>query len=396
MQSCDTELRLSDSPGSPLRAVLAVVSLTLGSFGYVTSEFLPVGVLPQIAETFGTSIGTTGLLVTLPGLCAAFAALGVLVGAGKVDRRSIVMLLSLLLLVSSLICALAPNFAVMLVGRVLMGIGMGAFWAMSLSVAGRLVSASQSHFAVAAVFAGVTTAMIFGVPIGTFITEMSSWREAFMLAGGLGVLSLLLQLKFLPSLPPETESSLSGLMQFARAVAVKKSMVLILVVFAANFLTYTYIAPYLAHAGINSDSATFVFLIYGVMGFIANLISAPLVGRRLKEVLFVSLVLMCVGILLLPLSAASPILAVGAVILWGLAWGAIPLCLNLWIRGVAEGNEEAASSVFTFTVQLAIAIGSFGGGVVVDKIGLVADFVVGTVLVALSAIYVLTQKTFSR
>lgn len=153
------------------RQRLAVLSLALGSFASVTTEFLPVGILPDISRTFSISPGTAGLTMTVPGMMAALSAPGVMLLSGRTDRRRIILWLSLILLAGCVIATMAPTFTVMLLSRALVGISLGAFWAMGLSVAVELVAKQKAHKAAAAVFAGVTAAMILGVPMGSLVAE---------------------------------------------------------------------------------------------------------------------------------------------------------------------------------------------------------------------------------
>src|SRR5260370_5028026 len=124
---------------SPLRSWLAVGSVTIGAFAFVTTEFLPVGLLPQIARDLGVTPGTAGLMVTIPGVIAAISAPGMMLGAGRIDRRQILLMLSVLLLGSNLISAFASNFASMLLGRAILGAGLCGFWTLALAASGRLV-----------------------------------------------------------------------------------------------------------------------------------------------------------------------------------------------------------------------------------------------------------------
>src|SRR5471032_3038733 len=112
---------LNDRGPSVLRSWLSVASVTLGAFAFVTTEFLPVGLLPQVARDLGVTPGTAGLMVTVPGVIAAISAPGLMLGAGRIDRRQILLILSVLLLASNLISAFAPSFEVMLLGRAILG-----------------------------------------------------------------------------------------------------------------------------------------------------------------------------------------------------------------------------------------------------------------------------------
>lgn len=164
---------------------------------------MPVGLLSEIASTFNISAGHAGLMMIVPALLAAISAPSVMVLAQSIDRKKILLILSAILLCACVLSAWAPTFEVMLMGRALVGVSLGAFWAMGVAVAGRLVSKDDITKATATVFAGVSAAMIVGVPLGTLIGEMASWRAAFMGAAVLALIALAMQLITLPKLPAD-------------------------------------------------------------------------------------------------------------------------------------------------------------------------------------------------
>ncbi|MDF3625999.1 MFS transporter [Brytella acorum] len=214
---------------------LAVLSLALGSFASVTTEFLPVGILLHISRTFSVSPGTAGLTMTVPGMMAALSAPGVMLFSGRTDRRRIILWLSLILLAGCLTATMAPTFAVMLLSRALVGISLGAFWAMGLSVAVELVAKQKAHKAAAAVFAGVTAAMILGVPMGSLVAEYSSWRGAFVAAAIIAIAALVMQWRMLPTVPAESHVRLTDFKAFVRLPEARKSIVMIAAVFCGAF-----------------------------------------------------------------------------------------------------------------------------------------------------------------
>lgn len=355
------------------RAWLAVLSLTLGSFSFVTSEFLPVGILPQVSQSFGISAGAAGLMMTIPGILAALSAFGVMLLAGNADRRRVLQLLSLLLVLSSLLAAWAPSYAVMLASRVLLGIGLGAFWALSLAVTSRLVPPSAVPMAASAVFGGVTAAMIFGVPLGTYLAEAFSWRAAFLVTAALAAVALAMQLWALPPLKTASSLKLASLAQFMRQPAARRSIATIVLVFIAQFGSYTYLAPLVQRVGITGNTLTALLLGYGIAGFIANFLVPRFAAKSVKFTLAGAVGLLMLSLLALP-ATRSPTLTMALVMLWGIAWGALPLSLNLAHRQVPGGETEAASATFTGVIQVAIALGAGVGGMVVDSAGISADF----------------------
>lgn len=374
------------------RQRLAVLSLALGSFASVTTEFLPVGILPDISRTFSISSGTAGLAMTVPGMMAALSAPGVVLFSGRTDRRRIILWLSLILLAGCLIATIAPTFGVMLLSRALVGISLGAFWAMGLSVAVELVAKQKVHKAAAAVFAGVTAAMILGVPMGSLVAEYSSWRGAFVAAAIIAIAALVMQWRVLPTVPAESHVRLTDFKAFVRLPEARKSIVMIAAVFAAYFAAYTYLTPLIHEAGIPSAAVTLLLLVYGAIGFASNLVASRFLENNLKATLFASKISLAIPFLLLPVLLIFPKFETVLILLWAVAWGALPLCLNTWHRSIETEHSEAAAAVFTFTAQVAIAIGSSLGGAIVDHFGLRANFWMSALIVILSAFYLATHR----
>lgn len=377
---------------SSSRTRLAVLSLGLGAFASVTAEFLPVGVLPQVAAEFGVSDGSAGLMMTLPGIMAALAAPGVMMLAGRSDRRRILLALSAILFAACLLSATATSFPSMLLGRAMVGVSLGAFWALGLAVAVRLVPPERAHGAAATVFAGVTAAMILGVPLGTLVAEHFSWRGGFVAAALVAAIAFVCQFLALPAAPADSSLQPSALLRFAKCPAARRSMLMIALVFAAHFGTYTFVAPLLQQSGFATAHITPLLLGYGVAGFVANFIASRYVGAHLQGTLLTVKAMLFVSLLALPWLNAAPPAQVAVVLLWGMAWGAMPLSLNSWHRSVAGADAEAASAMFTCTAQVAIALGSGAGGAIVDHAGMGATFWTAAATVLLSIVVLVGGK----
>ncbi|MBG6246832.1 MULTISPECIES: MFS transporter [Symbiopectobacterium] len=230
------------SSGKPRNNWPAVFSLAIGAFSSVTTEFIQVGVLPDVAQTFSVTSGQAGLMMTLPGILGAIAAPGVLIVAGKTDRKKLLITL-LVLLVSAMTSALSSSWLIMLASRALAGVSLGAFGAMGLAVAGNLVSIDKAWTAIAAVFGGVTVAMIIGVPLGSLVAEYFSWRGAFGAAALMAAISLILQTVFLPVIKTSDPIRIKSLLSFTRHQRGRKSLLLIALIYGTHFGTYTYLAP---------------------------------------------------------------------------------------------------------------------------------------------------------
>jgi predicted MFS family arabinose efflux permease len=360
---------------SPLRAWLAVLSVATGAFAFVTTEFLPVGLLPQVAHDLGVSPGTAGLMVTTPGVIAAISAPGLMLGAGRIDRRLILLALSVLLLASNLVSAFAPNFGVMLLGRGLLGACLGGFWTLALAASGRLVEERHAAKATAMILTGVTFATVIGVPLGTFISGLASWRASFIATGVLAAFALAAQALLLPSLPSSAAIRFSDLRELLGRAHPRKSLLMVALVFGAHFSSYTYIAPFLVQdAKFSLSTITTLLLGFGLVGFVSNFAISATVTRNLKASLFAIVAILMLSLSALPLLRHSEAGVIVAVLAWGVAFGAIPLCLSIWMQLSTPDLPEAGSALFVSIIQVAIAVGSLVGGAVVDAVGVPADF----------------------
>lgn len=371
---------------------LGVLSLAFGAFAVVTAEFLPVGILPEVAQEFGISSGTAGLMMALPGITAAIAAPGVMLVSGALDRRVVLMALSLLVTMACALAAVAGTYELMLLSRALSGLSLGAFWAMAIAVAGRLVPAQQSHKAVAAVFSGVTAAMIFGVPLGTLVSQSLSWRAAFAVGGGIGLIALVLQALFLPRLPTGAAVRVAAFGEVLKASAARHSLGLVMLVFSAHFGTYTYLAPKVAEAGLVGSQVTWLLLGYGAMGLASNFVASHFAARNLMGTALTALAMFATataGLAWLMPTAAS---VIALVLLWGVAWGMLPLCLSLNNTRATPKGAEAGAAMFTLVTQVSIATGSWLGGLLVDQIGSSAAYGSAAALAVIAAVLLRRQR----
>lgn len=375
---------------------LAVAAVTLAAFAFVTAEFLPIGLLPQITGELHLKTGIGGLMVTTTGLVAALAAPLTTVLAGRVDRRRVLLLLSVLLMVANIVAASATGFGTMLVARALLGVALGGFWAVALAAAGRLVRPEQAALATATMFAGITFATIIGVPLGTLIGSVASWRYAFLATGALVFVALIAQLVLLPRLPSNAAVTTADFGTLLRRSTSRLSLIMMAVVIAAHFTAYTYIAPFLIErAGFDEHGITAVLLGFGVVGFIGNFLAPKAIARNLGWSLRGTMILLGVTLFALPLVGESHAGASADILLWGMAYGALPVALSVWVSQYAGDHAEASSALFVMTYQLAIAAGSLVGGRVVDGFGVVPALVVGGIAVLIALVLQLSFGTSS-
>ncbi|GJH18307.1 MFS transporter [Caballeronia novacaledonica] len=354
----------------------------MSAFAFVTAEFLPVGLLSQIAHDLGVKPGVAGLMVTTPGIMAAIFAPALIAGAGRMDRRFVFLLLTAVLLVSNVLCAIATSFPVLLAGRALLGAALGGFWTLATAAAPRLVEPKDAAKATATILTGVTFATVIGVPLGTFIASFASWRASFAATAGLVALALVAQALLVPSLPSASALRIGDFRTLLRRPETRWSLLMVALVFGAHFSTYTYIAP-LLEQDFSISAITLLLFGFGLVGFFSNALMSMAVANHLKKSVAAMIVLLLAAIASMLLLDHSIIGEAAGMLLWGVAFGALPLCFSVWIQRGTADLPEAGSAMFVSIIQVAIAVGSALGGSIVDHAGVRADFTLGCGLAVL-------------
>ncbi|MGW1655385.1 MFS transporter [Streptomyces atratus] len=374
-------------PRTPLRGRLAVVSVMLGIFSIVTTEILPIGLLTSIGSDFAVSDGTAGLMMTMPGLLAAVSAPLVTVATARVDRRVMLCAFMLLLALADFLIAAATDYRIVLVSRVMVGITIGGFWSIGAGLAGRLVRPASVGRATAVVFSAVPLGSVLGVPAGTFIGGLAGWRTAFVVMGVLSVGVLALMLLVVPPLPPAQVTRASLLRTVLDRPCTRFALLLTFLIVLSHFATYTYVTPFLeqvTHAG--PALITVFLLVYGAAGIVGNFVGGALVTRRPRAAVSLAAGLIAAATALLPVLGRWEAGAVALLVVWGVAYGAVPVCSQTWFAKAAPDAPEAASVLFTASFQATFALGALAGGAVLDHLSVSAVMLLGGATAALAVV----------
>ncbi|NUW35476.1 MFS transporter [Nonomuraea sp. SMC257] len=370
----------------PLTAWFAVASIALGIFAIVTSEILPIGLLTTIGADFHVSDGTAGLTMTLPGVVAAVAAPVVTLATARLDRRVMLGVLMGILAVADVLAAVATAYEVMLVSRVLVGLTIGGFWSIGAGLAARLVPPAAVGTATALIFSAVPLGSVLGVPAGTFIGHVAGWRTAFLALAVLSAAVLAALLVVVPPLPARQVTSARVLRDLLRGRDTKVALLATALIVLAHFGTYTYVTPFLRDVtGLDPAAVSAALLAYGVAGIAGNFLAGRTVGAAPRATFAAAGCLIAAATLLLPLIGTRAGGAFALLVVWGLAYGAVPVCSQAWFARAAPHAPEAATVVFTSSFQATFALGALLGGVVVDAVSVSAAMVCGGIAALLMA-----------
>ncbi|WP_103760692.1 MFS transporter [Streptomyces sp. SM10] len=377
---------------------LALLALAVGAFGIGTTEFVIMGLLPDVAADFQVSIPTAGFLVT-------GYALGVVLGAPlmtflgtRVTRKRMLMILMGLFIVGNVVSALAPVFGVMLAGRVIASLAHGAFFGIGSVVAADLVAPEKKAGAIAMMFTGLTVANVVGVPLGTFVGQNFGWRVTFFVVAGLGVLGLLGVAKLVPEQPRPQGVRIRHELAAFRNVQVLLAMAMTVLGFGGVFAAITYITPMMTEtAGYATSSVTWLLVLFGLGMVGGNLLGGRFADRRLMPMLYAALGALAVVLALFTLTAHNKIAAaVTIVLIGGLGFATVPP-LQKRVLDHAAGAPTLASAVNIGAFNLGNALSAWLGGIVIAAgLGYTAPNWVGAVLAGSALVLAVLSGTIER
>ncbi|MDF7299175.1 MFS transporter [Proteus mirabilis] len=347
-----------------MKAFFPLFTLATGAFAIGATEFTPMGLLPNIANGLSISIATAGGLIT-------GYAVGVMIGApimtlslGKLTKRHALGLLLLLFIAGNLLAAQADSYWSLMIARLITSLNHGAFFGIGSVVAASLVEKHKQASAVAAMFMGLTIANLVGIPLVTWIGQQYGWRLAFILISGLGFITLIGLLMFLPVMPKGNKPNI----KYELGVLTRLPVVLALLttVFGASalFALYTYIAPFLTNTVHISESHVAVVLVIIGLGFtIGNYLGGKLSSYGIEKTLILFFIQLIGSMSVLPLVSNNVYLAVATIFIWSISSFALVPALQIKTMQIAHDAPALVSSVNIGAFNLGNAIGAIIGGI---------------------------------
>ncbi|MCD9026442.1 MFS transporter [Cohnella silvisoli] len=347
-------------------STIALYALTLGAFAIGMTEFIIMGLLPDVASNLNVSIPSAGLLITGYALAVAFGAPIITIALHKMQRKALLILLMIIFIVGNALAALAPNYEILMVARVVAALTHGSFFGVGSIVAAELVPKEKRAGAIALMFTGLTLANILGVPIGTFLGQAYGWRFTFWVITVVGLAALLGVVMLVPKVKT-TQSSLRQELGVLRHPAVHVALLMTVFGFGGVFTAFTYITPILVDiTGFTPSSVSYILVLFGVGITIGNIYGGKLADRKLLSSLTWILVLLAVVLAMLSITDQNKLLALITVFILGIAAFGIVPGLQLHMLNTAKEAPNLASSLNIAAFNLGNAFGAYLGGVVID------------------------------
>jgi predicted MFS family arabinose efflux permease len=377
---------------------LGVSAITASLFVFLTTELMPIGLLTPVGASLGISMGIAGLMVTLYGISAGLGVPFVVAWTRRVDRRVMLSAMLAILTLGNLITALAPSYPLVLATRLVMGFANGAFWAIGVSMAMRLVPAHLAGRAAAVVMSGISIATVVGIPLGTFVESLTDWRTTFLIWGGLSALVFLLVAVLVPALPSENAVPVREVFRLpVDNPALRRVMAVVVLFVLGHFGAYTFIRPFLeANSAAAPTFVTVLLIIYGVGGAAGNFLAGFTVAHHVRTTFVVGGAGLVASLLLLLAAGDHPVGVIVALALWGMSFGVVQLCQLTMTQAAAPDAFEAAMSLNTLAYNTSIALGAFFGGLFADHLGVTSVFWYGVALTAASLLLVIRSGRPAR
>ncbi|WP_415769412.1 MFS transporter [Pseudomonas sp. LB3P38] len=375
----------------------AVFAMSLAAFVLVASEFMPVSLLTPIAADLHITEGQAGQGISVSGLFALFASLLIASVATRVERKPLLLSLTLLMILSGTVVAFAPNYWVFMIGRALIGVAIGGFWSLSAATAMRLVPDDQITRAMAIVNGGNALATVIAAPLGSFLGALIGWRGAFLCVIPVAVVASVWLLFSLPAMKSQSGSGTGNVFRLMKSTPVALGMVAVSVFFMGQFMLFTYLRPFLetvTHVSVSMLSL--MLLVLGLAGLAGTFLIEAFLKNGLHRTLVVIPILMAVIALALVSFGSSVSTTTVLLGLWGLVATAAPVGWWTWLARTLPDAAEAGGGLMVAIIQLAIASGATIGGLVFDASGYRATFELSAALLGVAAVLALLAARVAK
>ncbi|ODT14620.1 MAG: transcriptional regulator [Kaistia sp. SCN 65-12] len=375
---------LSNEGTKPIAAWGAVLSMALCVAMLIAAEFMPVSLLTPMAEGLHATEGQTGQAISISGLFAVAASMIITTAAGTLNRKWVLVAMTAVMLISLMLVAAAPSFSVLMLGRALLGICIGGFWALATAVIMRLVPESEVPRALALMYGGQAIAAAFAAPVGSYLGGILGWRAVFWALTPIVAINLVWHVIALPSLPALQRQDFRTMFGLLKRPYFLRGLVASMLSWGAAFTMFTYLRPFLEQVtGADVTMLSILLLALGCAGFVGTWGAGRFLSGSVAPFLKVPTLVMggcTLGLLLL----GGSVVAAGLFLaLWGAMNTAMSVIWMTWMSQNVGDAPEAAGSLMVAAIQAAILLGAVVGGLLLDGLSIFATLAGSVALAAI-------------
>ena len=373
---------------------LPVISLTLSTFIFNTSEFIPIGLLTSIADNFAITESKAGLLITIYAWVVALASLPLMMAFAKTEIKKLMLSLVALFTASHILSGFSNSYVMLMISRIGVACSHAVFWSIVTPLAVHVAPEGHRSTAVSMIITGSSIAMIVGLPLGRAVGLMVGWRVTFLLIAILSAIVLCLLAAFLPKVPSDNNISLKTLPTLVSTPALLCIFVMTALTITGHFTAYSYIEPFLGQAaGFTNGEITMVLSAFGVIGIIVSVLFSKYYDRHQFAFLRVAVLGICICTLLLGISSGNSFIMVCTCLLWGLSINCFNISLQSCIIDYSPFGTAIAMSIYSGIYNVGIGAGALVGGIVCSHIGIPFVGYVGGAVSLVSALFFLLTVT---
>jgi len=379
----------------------AVWAMSLCAMVLVASEFMPVSLLTPLATDLTITEGYAGQSISISGLFALVTSLFLTSIIGHTNRRTILLFFTILMGISGIVVANAPNAMILMIGRALLGICIGGFWSMSAATIMRLVPSNLVPKALAILNGGNALSTMIAAPLGSFLGGIIGWRGAFFCIVPVAIIAFFWLYKSMPSLPARHtyghRPKLSSVFKLLKQWKVTLGMLSTMLFFMGQFALFTYLRPFLeTQTKVDFEMLSLILLVMGIGGLIGTFIIGDVLKTRLYSLLIIIPFLMMLIVIGLIYFAHSITVIFVLIALWGFLGTSAPVAWWTWLSKVLPHEAEAGGGLMVAIIQLAITLGAAFGGLLFDIYGFEITFVFSAIVLAMATLMASITAFYSR
>ncbi|MEK3972839.1 MFS transporter [Bacillus sp. FSL M7-0558] len=346
---------------------IAIFALTLGAFSIGMTEFVIMGLLPNVANDLHVSISASGQLITGYALGVAVGGPILTLSTGKMSRKRLLILLMILFVAGNAVAAVSTSYGLLMAARILTSFAHGTFFGVGAIMAARLVPKEKSASAISFMFTGLTVANVLGVPFGTFIGNQFGWRMSFLVIAVIGLISLIGIISLVPNQSKEEVLDIRNEVSVLKKPQVLVSFAMTIFGFAGVFTAFTYISPILLQVtGFQENGVTLILVLFGLGVTIGNLVGGKLADWKLMPSIIVSLILLMAVLLLFTITSEFKVPAVLTIFVWGIISFILVPTLQYRTMNMAHEAPTLASTLSHSAFNIGNAGGAALGGLAIE------------------------------